>query len=62
MLLQLKVSGTAHLPWIIGVYVLTNIINLLFVKKKTKKLAKMTELSANIYIIIVYLSMGLLII
>lgn len=62
MLLQLKVLGTAHLPWIIGVYALTNIINLLFAKKKNKKLAKMTELSANIYIIIVYLSMGLLII
>lgn len=62
MLLQIKVLGKAHLPWIIGIYVLTNIINLLFVKKKSKKLAKMTELSANIYIIIVYLSMGLLII
>lgn len=62
MLLQLKVLGKAHLPWIIGVYVLTNIINLLFVKKKNKKLAKMTELSANIYIIYIYLSMGLLII
>lgn len=62
MLLQLKVLGTIHLPWIVGVYVLTNIINLLFVKKKNKKLAKMTELSANIYIIFIYLSMGLLII
>jgi len=62
MLLQLKVLGTAYMPWIIGVYVLTNLINLLFVKKKNKKLAKMTELSANIYIIIIYLSMGLLII
>lgn len=62
MLLQIRVLGIEYLPWIIGVYVLTNIINLLFVKKKTKKLAKMTELSANVYIIIIYLSMGLLII
>ena len=30
--------------------------------KRTKKYAKMTELSANIYIIITYLSFGLLII
>ena len=62
MLLQLKILGIAHLPWIIGVYILTNIANLLFVKKKNKKSAKMLELSANIYIIIVYLSMGLLIV
>ena len=62
MLLQSKVLGTIHLPWIIGLYLINNIINLLFVIKKNKKLAKMTELSANIYIIIVYLSMGLLII
>lgn len=62
MLLQIKVLGTAYLALIIGVYALINIINLLFVKSKTKKLAKLTELSANIYIMIVYLSMGLLII
>ena len=62
MLLQIKVLGTNYLALIIGLYILINIINLLFVKKKTKKLAKSTELSANIYIMIVYLSMGLLII
>ena len=62
MLTQIKALGIAHLPWIIGVYVLTNITNLLFAKNKTKKLAKITELSANIYIIIIYISMGLLII
>lgn len=62
MLLQIKVLGFIYLPWIIGVYALINIINLLFVKNKTKKFAKLTELAANIYIMIVYLSMGLLII
>lgn len=44
------------------IYFLINIINLLFLINKTKKLAKLTELSANIYIIIIYLSFGLLII
>lgn len=43
-------------------YFLINVINVLFSQKRTKKYAKMTELSANIYIIITYLSFGLLII
>lgn len=62
MLLQFKVLEKSHLIWIISLYILINIINFLFVKKKNKKMAKITELSANIYIIIIYLSMGLLII
>lgn len=62
MLLQLYILGTVYLPWIIGLYILTNIINLLFIKNKNKKSAKMVELSANIFIVVVYLSMVLLII
>jgi len=62
MLLQISILGIAHSLWIIAIYILIITINLLFAEKKSKKFAKMTELSANIYIIIVYLSMGLLII
>ena len=62
MLLQLYILGTAYLPGIIALYVLTNIINLLFIKNKDKKSAKKVELFANIFIVIVYLSMGLLIV
>lgn len=62
MLLQFKTIGVAQLSWIIGIYLLVNLVNLLFIVKPNKKLAKITELSANIYIIIVYLSMVLLII
>lgn len=62
MLLQLKIIGVAYVYVVIGIYMLVNLVNLLFVVKQTHKLAKITELSANIYIIIVYLSMGLLII
>lgn len=62
MLLQIYILGTAHLSWIVALYVLTNIINLLFIKNKDKKSAKKVELFANIFIVIVYLSMGLLIV
>ena len=62
MLLQLYILGTAYLPGIIALYVLTNIINLLFIKNNDKKSAKKVELFANIFIVIVYLSMGLLIV
>lgn len=41
-------------------YFLINVINVLFSQKRTRKYAKMTELSANIYIILTYLSFGLL--
>ncbi|MBR3613948.1 MAG: UbiA family prenyltransferase [Clostridia bacterium] len=62
MLLQIKNLGINYLIWIIPVYVVTNIINVLFVKYKNKKYAKLVELFANIYIVIIYLSMGLLLI
>ena len=38
------------------------LINIGFITKKNKKYAKLTELSANIYIFLVYFSMGLLLI
>ena len=59
MLLQIKVLGKIYF---ILLYLLVNVINLLFIKNKTKKLAKATELFANIYIISIYSSMILLII
>lgn len=59
MLLQIKVLGRIYF---ICLYILVNVINLLFIKKQTKKLAKATELFANIYIISIYFSMVLLII
>ena len=59
MLLQIKVLGKIYF---ILLYLLVNVINLLFIKNKTKKLAKATELFANIYIISIYFSMVLLII
>ena len=59
MLLQIKILGRIYF---ICLYIFVNIINLLFIKKQTKKLAKATELFANIYIISIYFSMVLLII
>ena len=59
MLLQIKVLGRIYF---ICLYILVNIINLLFMKKQIRKLAKATELFANIYIISIYFSMVLLII
>ena len=38
------------------------LINIGFIIKRNKKFAKLTELSANIYIFLVYFSMGLLLI
>ena len=61
MLLQINVIGIVYLPYIVVLFILINIINLLFAKKESRKLAKVTELSANIYIIITYFSIALLI-
>lgn len=61
MLLQSIILGKQYLMITVGIYILSNIVNLLFINKKSKKLAKATELFANIYIIIAYLSLGLLI-
>lgn len=62
MYLQLLTLGKTHIPWIIAVFIIVQIINMLFIEKKNKKFARLTEFAANAYIIIVYLSMGLLII
>ena len=43
-------------------FAVISIINYLFIKKQNKKMAKLAELSANMYIMIVYLSMGLLLV
>lgn len=60
MLLQVNILGNEHLLWIVLLYAVTDIINILFAERKTKKYAKLVELSANVYIVIMYLSMGLL--
>ena len=43
-------------------YVFIGVINVLFIVKQNRKMAKLVELSANIYIMIVYLSMAILIV
>lgn len=60
MILQLLVLGNILMLSIIGVYLILQIINLLFIKKQSKKMAKIVELSTNGYIMLTYLSLGLL--
>ena len=62
MIIQIIILGQKYIALAIGAYIIVNLINLLFVIKKNKIMAKLTELSANIYIIISYLSLILLII
>ena len=61
MLVQGTILGQKNYIWILALYILANIPNILFAKKKTKKMAKLAELSANIYIAIVYSSLVILI-
>lgn len=61
MIIQTLILGKAYLGFTIVIYVIVNLINLLFGIKQSKKFAKLTELSANMYILISYLSLGLLI-
>ena len=61
MLVQGTILGQKNYIWILALYILANIPNILFAKKKTKKTAKLAELSANIYIAIVYCSLVILI-
>lgn len=61
MIIQLSILKGYILP-IICLYLAVNLINLRFVAKQNRKFAKLTELSANIYVFIVYFSMILLII
>ena len=61
ILIQAFILREQYLVIIVAIYILINIINLLFVKKKNKKMAKLVVLFSNIYIVIAYLSLGLLI-
>ena len=61
MVVQGAILGQKNYIWILALYILANIPNILFAKKKTKKMAKLAELSANIYIVIVYCSLVILI-
>ena len=62
MIVQFIILGMNYIIFIVVAFIITNIINILFVIKKDKKCAKLVELFANLYIIVVYLSMILLII
>jgi hypothetical protein len=42
------------------IFTIVLLIDVVFMRKKSKKWAKLTELSANIFILIAYLSMGIL--
>ena len=61
MVVQGTILGQKNYIWILALYILANIPNILFAKKKTKKMAKLAGLSANIYIAIVYCSLVILI-
>ena len=56
-----SILGKAYLLPIIIIYTVINLINILFMIEQRKKYAKATELSANIFIMLAYLSMGFLI-
>ncbi len=57
MLMQYYILGTKYIIPILALYVLINIPNLLFIIKENKKFAKMVGLLANMYLILVYVSM-----
>lgn len=57
MLMQYYILGIKYIIPILALYVLINIPNLLFIIKENKKLAKMVGLLANMYLILVYISM-----
>lgn len=59
--LVFTVLGVKYLTPIIVVFALVSLVNMLFVLEQKKRYAKLTELTANIYIMLAYLSMGLLI-
>lgn len=60
-IVQTLILGKTYIGLTIGIYLVVNPINLLFSVKQNRKFAKLTELSANMYILISYLSLGLLI-
>jgi 4-hydroxybenzoate polyprenyltransferase len=62
MIVHTVILGKHYLVLTIILYLICCIINMLFIKKQNRRFAKLTELSANMYIFIVYFSMILLII
>lgn len=62
MIILNLILGKTYFMHIIGIWVLVNIINLIFVIKQNKMFAKLTELMANLYIFFAYISLILLII
>ena len=60
--IQYLILENKNILLILVPYTQVNILNLLFVIKQNRKFAKAVELSANIYILIAYFSLSLLII
>ena len=54
--------GKNYISMVICLFASVVLINAGFIFKKNKRFAKLTELSANIYIFLVYFSMGLLLV
>jgi len=61
MLVHTSILGINNILFTVPIYILVSIVNLLFAIKKNKTFAKITEILSNIYIILVYLSLVLLI-
>ncbi len=61
MIIHTNILGKNYLLLTIGSYTIAILINILFGIRQNRKLAKITGISANIYILLSYLSLGLLI-
>lgn len=59
-IVQYLILGNKYIIPITAIYIIVLLVNILFVIKKQKKFAKMVELSANLYIMLIYLSMLLI--
>lgn len=61
MIIHTLILGQKYLFLTIGLYCVVNLFNLLFVLQKDRKSAKTVELCTNLYVMICYFSLGLLI-
>ncbi len=61
MIIHTVILGQNYIWLIIGSYAVAIIVNIVFSIKQNKKTSKITEIYANMYILICYLSLGLLI-
>lgn len=61
MITQIFILGTEFLILILVPYVIVNILNLMLLIKQSRGFAKAVKLSANIYVLVSYLSLGVMI-